>query len=152
MKLKTTTLLLTLTTGLLPLAANAGFSLPSGSASPGHGISNVLSGSIANGALYWQSTTNWLTVTRRTLTPSPMTFAPACDQLGGANCHNRLGRHGQLHQPDDGHDQRHKPPLANPLTFGTTGHESGLQRNGANTYGSGSGLWLVTLPVPPEMF
>jgi hypothetical protein len=158
MKLKTTKLLLTLTTGLLPLAANAGFSLPSGSASPGHGISNVLSGSIANGALYWQSTTNWLN------TANPITsfttyavtndyFVPACDSISVARIvmtvwGGTANYISQMNVTINGTNLS----AANPLVFGsTTDTNPVFSANSANTYGSGSGVWLVTLPVPPEM-
>lgn len=155
MNLKQTTLLLTLGAGLLPLAAHAGFSLPSGSASPGHGISNVLSGSIANGALYWQSTTNWL----NTATP-PKPYAvtndynlPACDSIAVARIATTIwgGTANYISEMTVTINGANLP-AANPIIFGsTTDTNPVFSANSANTYGSGSGVWLVTLPVPPEM-
>jgi hypothetical protein len=158
MKLKITQLLLTLTTGLLPIAANAGFSLPSGSASPGHGISNVLSGSIANGALYWQSTTNWLNAgnpitTYTTYAVTNNYNLPVCDSISVARIVMTVWGGTANYISDmtvtiNGTNL----PNANPLGFGsTTDTNPVFSANSANAYGSGSGVWLVTLPVPPEM-
>jgi hypothetical protein len=158
MKLKTTALLLTLTSGLLPLAANAGFSIPSGSASPGHGISNVISGSIANGALYWQSTTNWLNAANpiTTFTTYAVTNdynLPACDSVSVARIVMTVwgGTANYISQMTVTINGTNLS-AANPLVFGsTTDTNPVFSANSANTYGSGSGVWLVTLPVPPEM-
>ncbi|HOP97314.1 MAG TPA: DUF3344 domain-containing protein [Verrucomicrobiota bacterium] len=158
MKLKITKLILTLTTGLLPLAANAGFSLPSGSTSPGHGISNVLSGSIANAALYWQSTTNWLNAGNpiTTFTTYAVTNdynLPACDSVSVARIVMTVwgGTANYISQMTVTINGTNLS-AANPLVFGsTTDTNPVFSANSANTYGSGSGVWLVTLPVPPEM-
>ncbi|MFO1512957.1 MAG: DUF3344 domain-containing protein [Verrucomicrobiota bacterium] len=158
MKLKITNLLLTLTTGLLPLAAHAGFSLPSGSASPGHGISNVLSGSIANGGLYWQSTTNWLNAGNpiTTFTTYAVTndyTLPACDSISVARIVMTVwgGTANYISQMTVTINGTNLA-AANPLVFGsTTDTNPVFSATSANTYGSGSGVWLVTLPVPPEM-
>ena len=158
MKLKITKLILTLTTGLLPLAANAGFSLPSGSTSPGHGISNVLSGSIANAALYWQSTTNWLNAGNpiTTFTTYAVTNdynLPACNSVSVARIVMTVwgGTANYISQMTVTINGTNLS-AANPLVFGsTTDTNPVFSANSANTYGSGSGVWLVTLPVPPEM-
>ncbi|MGC3956485.1 MAG: DUF3344 domain-containing protein [Verrucomicrobiota bacterium] len=158
MKLNTTKLILTLATGLLPLAANAGFSLPSGSASPGHGISNVLSGSVANGALYWQSTTNWLNAANpiTTFTTYAITndySLPACDSISVARIimtvwGGTANYISQMTVTINGTSLS----VANPLIFGsTTDTNPVFSATSANAYGTGSGVWLVTLPVPTEM-
>jgi hypothetical protein len=158
MKLNLTKLLLTLTTGLLPHAANAGFSLPSGSASPGHGISNVLSGSIANGALFWQSTTNWLNAGNPITTYTTYAVTndynlPACDSVSLARIVATIWggtatNASEMTVTVNGTNLS----AANPLVFGsTTDANPVFSAASANAYGSGSGVWLVTLPVPPEM-
>lgn len=151
-------LLLTLTTSLLPLAANAGFSLPSGSASPGHGISNVLSGTIANGALYWQSTTNWLNTGNpiQTYTTYAVTNdynLPACDSIAVARIVATVWGGTANYVSEMTVTINGEPlPVANPLIFGTTNDENPVfSPTEANAYGSGSGVWLVTLPVPPDL-
>ncbi len=158
MKLNTLKILLSLTTGLLPLAAHAGFSLPSGSASPGHGISNVLSGSIANGALYWQSTTNWLNTGNpiTTFTTYAVTndySLTACDSIAVARIVMTVwgGTANYISQMTVTINGTNLS-AANPLVFGsTTDANPVFSATSANAYGSGSGVWLVTLPVPSEM-
>ncbi len=158
MKLNIPKLLFTLTTGLLPITAHAGFSLPSGSASPGHGISNVLSGSIANGALYWQSTTNWLNTANpiQTYTTYAITNdynLPACDSISVARIVMTVwgGTANYISQMTVVINGTNLP-MANPLTFGSTNDVNPVfAAASANAYGSGSGVWLVTLPVPAEM-
>lgn len=158
MKLNLTKLLFTLTTAVLPLAAHAGFSLPSGSASPGHGISNVLSGSIANGALYWQSTTNWLNTANPITTFATYAITndynlPACDSISVARIvitvwGGTANYISQMTVTINGTNLA----AANPLVFGsTTDANPVFSATSANAYGSGSGVWLVTLPMPPEM-
>jgi hypothetical protein len=155
---KTTTLLFTLAAGLLPLAAHAEFSLPSGSASPGHGISNVLSGSLANGVLYWQSTSNWLN------TGNPITtygtyaitndyLLPVCDSISVARIGMTIwgGTANYVSEMTVSINGTNLPST-NPIIFGTTNDVNPVfSATSANAYGSGSGVWLVTLPLPPEM-
>jgi hypothetical protein len=158
MKLNLPKILFTLTTGWLPLAAHAGFSLPSGSASPGHGISNVLSGSIANGALYWQSTTNWLNTGNPITTYTTYTITndynlPACDSISVARIVMTVwgGTANYISQMTVTINGTNLS-AANPLVFGsTTDANPVFSAASANAYGSGSGVWFVTLPVPPGM-
>jgi len=145
----------TLLAGILPLTGNAGFSLPSGSSSPGDGISVVLSGSVVNGGIYWQSSTNWLNsgAPAKPYIVTNYFTLPVCDSIsvarilttvwaGTANytcqmtvCVNGINL-----------------PLANPLVFGTTSDTNAeFSATTANAYGSGSGVWLVTIPVPGEL-
>jgi hypothetical protein len=150
-----TNLLLTLTISLLSFMAHAGFSLPSGSTSPGDGISNVLSGSVANGALYFQSSTNWLN-SGSPSKPYVLTnyyTLPVCDSISVARIMTTVwgataNYSDQMTVTVNGTNL----PLANPLTFGTTADANAeFSPTAASVYGVGSGLWLVTLPVPPEM-
>jgi hypothetical protein len=140
--------------GLVPRASHGGFSLPSGSASPGNGISNVLSGSVANGALYWETTTNWLASTPAKPYALTNSFTlPACDSIRVARIVTTVwggtaNYTSQMTVSVNGANLA----LANPLTFGTTGDTNAeFSATAANAYGSGSGLWLVSLPVPAEM-
>ncbi len=148
-------LLLTLTISLLPLMAHAGFSLPSGSTSPGDGISNVLSGSVANGALYFQSSTNWLN-SGSPSKPYVLTnyyTLPVCDSISVARIVTTVwggaaNYSDQMSVAINGTNL----PLANPLTFGTTADANAeFSSTAADVYGVGSGLWVVALPVPPAM-
>jgi hypothetical protein len=158
MKLNTLKILLSLTTGLLSLAAHAGFSLPSGSASPGHGISNVLSGSLANGALYWQSTTNWLNTGNPITTYTTYAITndynlPACDSISVARIVMTVwgGTASYISEMTVSINGTNLS-AANPLVFGTTTDANPVfSASSANAYGSGSGVWLVTLPVPAGM-
>ena len=148
-------ILLTLTASLLPLAAHAGFSFPSGSSSPGEGISNVLSGSVANGALYFQSSTNWLN-SGSPAKPYALTnyyTLPACDSISVARIVTTIwggtaNYSDQMTVTLNGTNL----PLANPLTFGTTADTNAeFSATAADVYGVGSGLWLVSVPVPPSV-
>jgi hypothetical protein len=158
MNVNPASLLAALATCLLPLAAPAGFSTPSGSTSPGHGITNVLSGSVANGALYWQSTTNWLNTgnpiqTYGTYAITNNYSLPACDSVSVARIvmtvwGGTANYVSEMTVTINGTNL----PAASPFIFGTTNDANPVfSATSANAYGSGSGVWLVTLPVPPEM-
>jgi len=150
-----TNILLTLTASLLPFAAHAGFSLPSGSSSPGDGISNVLSGSVANGALYFQSSTNWLN-SGSPSKPYALTnyyTLPVCDSISVARIVTTVwggtaNYSDQMTVTINGTNL----PLGNPLTFGTTADTNAeFSTTAVDVYGVGSGLWVVALPVPPAL-
>ena len=137
--------------------AQAEFSLPSGSTSPGHGISNVLHGSIPNGALFWQSTTNWLNAgnpiqTYGTYAVTNQYAMPVCDSISVARIVMTVWG-GTANYVSEMTVTINGTPLAiaNPLIFGTTNDVNPVfSPTSANAYGSGSGVWLVTLPVPSE--
>lgn len=153
-KITNSLLTLALAAGLLPQALHAGFSLPSGSASPGHGISNVLSGSIANGALFWQSTTNWVNSTPAKPYAVTNNYAlPACDGIAVARILATIwgGTPNYVSEMTVTINGTNLP-AANPLVFGTTNDVNPVfSATSANAYGSGSGVWLITLPVPTAM-
>jgi len=148
-------LLLAIIVGLQLCEARAEFSLPSGSASPGHGISNVLSGSIAHGALYWQSTTNWLNVGNP---PKPYAVTneyalPVCDSIVEARIIATVwGGTANYISEMTVTVNGMTLPAANPLVFGSTADPNPVfSATNANAYGSGSGVWLVTIPIPAGM-
>ncbi len=140
---------------LAGLTAKAEFSLPSGSTSPGHGLSNVLAGSIDNGALFWQSTSNWLNA-GAPAKPYSLTndyALPACDSISVARLAATIWG-GTANYISKLTITINGAPLpgASPLTFGSTADANPVFSPGeANAYGSGSGVWLVTLPIPPEL-
>lgn len=136
----------------------AEFSLPSGSTSPGHGIANVLSGSVANGALYWRSTTNWLNAgnpiqTYGTYAVTNQYVMPVCDSISVARIVMTVWGGTANYVSEMTVTFNGAPlPVANPLIFGTTNDVNPVfSATAANAYGSGSGVWLVTLPVPPNL-
>lgn len=141
----------------LPLAttsARAEFSLPSGSTSPGHGISNVLSGSVANGALYWRSTTNWVNSAPAKPYAVTNTYAlPVCDSISVARIVATIwggtpNYVSELTVTVNGTNL----PASSPLIFGTPADTNPVfSPASANAYGSGSGVWLISLPVPAAM-
>ncbi len=153
-QLITVILTLTLAGALLPQTLRAGFSLPSGSTSPGHGISNVLSGTVANGALFWQSTTNWVNTTPAKPYAVTNNYAlPACDSIAVARIVATIwGGTANYVSEMTVTVNGTNLPAANPLVFGTTTDTNAVfSATSANAYGSGSGVWLVTLPVPASM-
>ena len=132
----------------LPAASHAGF------ATPGQGITNVISGSVPNGALFWKTVPTWLNSSPVLPYTNDVAFAlPACDRVavghlvmtvwgGTANytCQMTVTINGT------------NLPAANPFVFGTTSDTNAVFNASAPcAYGAGSGLWLVTLPVPGEM-
>jgi hypothetical protein len=137
-------------------AALAAVALPgtpahAGYAQPGQGLQVVTSGTVANGALYWHTEPTWVNLstpdkpyqieTRYALPPC-LGIAVARLALtvwgGTANhvCHLRVSVNGA------------PLPGADPLAFGGTADANPVfEAASACAYGSGSGVWLVTLPV-----
>jgi hypothetical protein len=149
-----TLLTLVLAAGMLPPASHAEFSLPSGSTSPGHGISNVLSGRIANGALYWRSTTNWVNSTPAKPYAVTNDYAlPVCDSISVARIVATIwgGTPNYVSEFSVTINGTNLPG-ASPLIFGTTADANPVfSPASANAYGSGSGVWLISLPVPATL-
>jgi len=120
----------------------------------GLGMTNVLSGNIANGGLFWTNIPTWLNVA-----PSlPYTYQesitlPVCKRIvasrlvmtvwgGTANytCKMTVTVNGT------------NLPAANPLVFGNTSSLTALFSSDAPcAYGAGFGVWLVTMPLPTGM-
>lgn len=129
-------------------AAQAGF------ATAGQGIQTVLAGSVSNGALFWGTSTNWLNSGPGLPFVTTAGWAlPACDRVaasrlimtvwGGTAAYTC-----QMTVTVNGTNL----PAANPLTFGSTSDANAVFNGGAAcVYGAGSGLWVVAVPVPPEM-
>lgn len=138
-----------------PRRTHAAFSLPSGSASPGHGISNVLSGSVLNGAIFWQTSTNWINsgAPAKPCSISNLIALPACDSISLARLVTTVwgGTADHVCQMSVTVNGA-RLPAASPMFFGTTADTNAIfSANSANAYGSGSGLWLITLPVQPDL-
>lgn len=144
---------------VLALALTAGFALrpasvQAGFATAGQGISNVLAGSVSNGALFWGTSTNWLNTAPGLPYNTTVGWSlPVCDRVvasrlimtvwgGTANytCQMTVAINGT------------NLPTANPLVFGSTSDANAVFSGAAPcVYGAGSGLWVVALPVPGEM-
>jgi hypothetical protein len=126
-----------------------------GFAAEGHGIQPVLQGSVANGALFLESQATWLNA----VTPDkPYVIAttftlPACDGVvvsrlvmtvwGGTPdyvCELGVQINGT------------EVPMAAPLTFGSTADANAVfSATEPSVYGSGSGVWLVGIPVSGDL-
>lgn len=142
----------------LAVAFLAGIALPTttahaGYAAPGQGLHTVTSGTVPNGALFMETRATWIN------TPTPPKpyvvdagfTLPACDSVavsrlvmtiwgGTANyiCNLNVQINGV------------NVPGAAPLTFGTTTDTNAVfSATAPSVYGSGAGVWLVGLPVPP---
>ncbi len=130
---------------LLAPAARAGY------AQPGHGLQTVATGSVVNGALYWQTEPAWVNLTPPAmpcLVRLPFTLPPCLEipaarlalTVWGGSANHLC----QLHAAVNG------APLTAPggLVFGTTADATPVFDPAVPcAYGSGSGVWLVTLPV-----
>ncbi len=125
-----------------------------GYAFEGLGITNVLTGSVANGGLFWGTVPTWLNVSPSLPYTNQVAFAlPSCDRVitsrlvmtlwGGTpdyTCRMTVAVNGT------------NLPAANPFVFGTTTDLNAIFNADAPcAYGSGYGVWLVTLPVPGGM-
>jgi uncharacterized repeat protein (TIGR03803 family) len=121
----------------------------------GLGITNVLTGSVANGGLFWGTVPTWINAW-----PIPMPYTnavsfvlPPCDRVvasrlvmtiwGGEPAYTC-----QMTVTVNGTNL----PAANPFVFGTTTDMNAVfEADAPCAYGSGYGTWLVTLPVPGGM-
>ena len=125
-----------------------------GYAFEGLGVTNVLTGSVANGGLFWATVPTWLNVPPSLPYTNELAFGlPTCDRFvasrlvitlwGGEpdfTCQMTVTVNGT------------NLPVASPFVFGTTNDLNALFDAGAPcAYGSGYGVWLVTLPVPGGM-
>jgi hypothetical protein len=126
--------------------AHAGF------AAQGQGMQTVLQNTIPNGALFMESRATWsnaATPAKPYLVDAWFAF-PACDAVpvsrlvmtvwGGTAAYTcSLGV--QINGTN--------LPLASPLTFGSTNDTNTVfSATAPSVYGSGSGVWLIGLPVP----
>jgi uncharacterized repeat protein (TIGR03803 family) len=120
----------------------------------GLGITNVLTGGVTNGGLFWGTVPTWLDVPPSLPCANEVAFAlPVCDRVvagrlvmtlwGGTpdyTCQMTVTVNGAT------------LPCASPFVFGTTTNLNAVFDAGAPcAYGSGYGIWLVALPVPGGM-
>ena len=120
----------------------------------GLGMTNVLTGSVANGGLFWTNIPTWLNVPPSLPYTNQVAFAlPSCDRVvasrlvmtlwGGTpdyTCQMTVNINGT------------NLPAANPFVFGTTTDLNAIfSADAPCAYGSGYGVWLVALPVPGGM-
>ena len=125
-----------------------------GYAFEGLGITNVLTGSVANGGLFWGTVPTWLNVSPSLPYTNQVAFAlPSCDRIvasrlvmtlwGGTadyTCQMTVTVNGT------------NLPAANPFVFGTTTDLNAIfSADAPCAYGSGYGVWLLALPVPGAM-
>lgn len=142
------------------MALAAGFawapsSTYAGFASPGQGIQVVTNGTVSNGALFWETKSTWtnLATPAKPYTVEAYFALPNCDAVamsrlvmtvwgGTANyiCNLNVQINGT------------NLPGASSLTFSTTSDPNAVFSVGSpSVYGSGSGVWLIGLPVPGNM-
>lgn len=145
----------------LALALLAGIHLPAttaraGYASQGQGMQAIITGTVPNGALFMETRATWI----NTATP-PKPYVvnagftlPVCEAVpvsrlvmtvwgGTANYICNLGV--QINGTN--------VPGVSPLTFGTTTDANAVfSATTPSVYGAGAGVWLVGLPVPPELW
>jgi len=133
---------------LTGLSAKAGYDFA------GQGLTNVLSGSVTNGNLFWSTVPTWLNNAPALPYTNEVSFTlPACDRIvasrlvltawGGTAdyvCQINVSVNGS------------NPPALNPFTFGTTTDTNAVfSATQPCAYGSGYGVWLVGLPIASEL-
>jgi hypothetical protein len=129
-------------------AAKAGYDFA------GQGVSNVLSGHVTNGNLFWSTVPAWLNNTPALPYTSEVSFTlPACDRIVASRLvltvwGGTADYVCQMHISVNGSN----PPALNPFTFGTTTDTNAVfSATQPCAYGSGFGVWLVGLPIPGEL-
>jgi uncharacterized repeat protein (TIGR03803 family) len=125
-----------------------------GYAFEGLGITNVIVGSVANGGLFWDTVPKWLDVPPSLPYNYEAGFClPPCQNIAASRLVMTLWGG----TPDYTCEMTvivngTKLPAANPFVFGTTNDlNSVFDAEAPCAYGSGYGVWLVTLPVPAGM-
>ena len=138
-----------LAAGLFTNRLEAGFS------APGHGLTNVLSGSLPNAGLFWQTSTNWINGA-----PPAKPYAltnhftlPVGEAIALARLATTVWGGAASYSSEFTVTVNNKPLAgANPLVFGTTSDANAMfSPSIPSVYGAGSGLWLVMLPVPGDL-
>ena len=130
-------------------AARAGF------ASQGQGIQTVVSGSVTNGAIYWHTENEWVngsTPDKPYHVTVPFSLPP-CQSIAVARLVMTIwgGNANYVCQMTVTINGTSLAGVA-PLVFGGTGDANPVFRADVPcAYGSGSGLWLVTVPVPAAL-
>jgi hypothetical protein len=138
-----------LVSGMAAQTAVAGYAFE------GQGMINVLTGSVANGNLFWATVPTWINAYPIGLpyTNQVAFTLPACNRIAASRlamtvwggtadytCQMTVTVNGS------------NLPAANPFVFGTTADTNAVfSSNAPCAYGSGYGVWLVTLPVPGGM-
>ena len=138
-----------LVSGMAAQTAVAGYAFE------GQGMINVLTGSVANGNLFWATVPTWINAYPIGLpyTNQVAFTLPACNRIAASRlamtvwggtadytCQMTVTVNGS------------NLPAANPFVFGTTADTNAVfSSNAPCAYGSGYGVWLVTLPMPGGM-
>jgi hypothetical protein len=146
--------LLTCGLGILTALGTGASSAKASFATPGQGLNNVLAGSVANGALFLNTVPLWNNAQPTLPYTNEVAFTlPACSHIvvsrlimtvwgGTANYVSELTVF----------INGVNLPAGAPLVFGTTNDANAVfNANLPCAYGAGSGLWLVTLPVPGSL-
>ncbi len=142
---------LALTAGFaaLPAPARAGY------APPGQGMQTVTHGTVANGALFLETRSTWtnLSTPAKPYVLDAWFALPACEAVPasrlmmtvwGGTAHYLCNLGVQINGTN--------VPLTAPLTFGTTNDANAVfSASLPSVYGSGSGVWLLGVPVPGNL-
>jgi hypothetical protein len=121
----------------------------------GAGMQVITNRSLPNGALFLETRTTWLNAgaPAKPYTVGTGFTLPACDAVHAARLvltvwGGTANYTCQLQVRVNGTNL----PAANPLSFGGTSDANpSFSPTNANVYGGGSGVWLVSVPVPPDM-
>lgn len=139
----------------LVLAGAAVLSARAEFAAAGHGLQPILQGSFPGAALFLESRPVW---TNAVVPPKPYVVEtafelPACDAVAAGRLVLTVwGGTAASTARLDAELNGVPIPGVNPLVFGSTNDLNAVFRAGQpSVYGSGSGVWLLGLPVPVEV-
>lgn len=126
-----------------------------GYAFEGTGMTNVLSGTVADGAVALSSVPTWIDNTMPSLpyTNETGVAVPPCDRIVSSRLFMTVWGGTadyacEMTVSVNGTDL----PFAAPFVFGTTAYSNSLySTESPRAYGSGYGVWFVSVPVPSEL-
>lgn len=135
--------------GVSPGAARAEF------AAPGQGLRVVLAGALPNAGVHCETSALWVNgvVPAKPYIVTHAFTLPECNAIPVARLVLTVwGGNASYRSHCSVAVNGTNLPAANPLVFGTAADtNAAFSAVQANAYGSGSGVWLVTLPVPGEL-
>lgn len=142
----------------LSLAAGFAFSgtkIQAGFASAGQGIQTVVQGTVANGALFMETRSTWtnLATPAKPHVVDAWFALPACESVPVSRLEMTVwGGTANYNCSLEAQINGTKVALVNPLTFGTTNDANAVfSATTPSVYGSGSGVWLVGLPITGDL-
>ena len=145
---------ITMVSAIATFLAVPAFQAQGGFASQGSGMGIISNGSVANGALYMETRSTWtnLSSTAKPYIIEQSFSLPVCDQVAASHLVMTIWGGTANYTCNLGLQINGTNLPATPFLFGSTNDTNPIFSTSApNVYGSGSGVWVVGLPIPSEM-